>query len=150
MDHIHSREFFWLIANDDNRAEDGRDLRVEFLAGLDFDGDTNDFLSLGCSMFEMLIGLARRAAFETGKDSTEWFWKFIKHMDIQKYNDAFFENAGNAAQLELDEIIDRVIFRTYLPDGDGGLFPLRHPSEDQRRVELWYQLSAYLLEGSYV
>ena len=39
-----------------------------------------------------------------------------------------------------------IIWRTYDSNGYGGLFPLRNPREDQRKVELWYQLNAYLLE----
>ena len=29
---------------------------------------------------------------------------------------------------------------------DGGLFPLKFVKQDQRFVELWYQLNAYILE----
>ena len=28
---LHRTEFVWLLSGDDNRAEDGRDLRIEFL-----------------------------------------------------------------------------------------------------------------------
>ena len=47
---------------------------------------------------------------------------------------------------EVNDVLDRVIWRTYRWDGHGGLFPLNEPEKDQREVEIWYQLSAYLLE----
>jgi hypothetical protein len=46
----------------------------------------------------------------------------------------------------VDETLQRVIFRTYTSSGFGGLFPLKHAPDDQRRVELWYQMCSYLLE----
>ena len=39
-----------------------------------------------------------------------------------------------------------VMDRLYDMHGNGGLFPLRKPSKDQRKVELWYQMSEYLLQ----
>jgi hypothetical protein len=47
---------------------------------------------------------------------------------------------------DVDEALSALIYRTYDRDGTGGLFPLTHPEEDQRKVEIWYQLNAYLLE----
>ena len=32
-------------------------------------------------------------------------------------------------------------------NGTGGLFPLKRPRVNQRRVEVWYQMSEYLMEN---
>jgi hypothetical protein len=40
--------------------------------------------------------------------------------------------------------MERCVWRTYEPNGVGGFFPLENPNEDQREVELWYQMSAYV------
>ena len=72
-----------------------------------------------------------------------WFWHLIETLDLEQFNDRKYDDH---AQEEIAEILDRVIWRTYAPNGDGGLFPLRNPTKDQRKVELWYQLNAYLLE----
>lgn len=144
---LYSREFVWLIANDDNRAEDGLLLREEFMSEQDSDEVDPAWMVLGCSMLEMLIGLSRRASFATEIDTGEWFWIFMDQLDFKTFTDARFTNEVEAF---VDDAIDRVIFRTYSSDGSGGLFPLLHPTSDQRRVQLWYQLSAYLLEGSRV
>lgn len=140
---LYTKEFIWIIPNDDNRLEDGRDLRLEFIdQGRYLDVD-RDWLHLGCSVLEMLIGLARRLEFETNEDTSAWFWQLLQNLHLRDFNDLTY---GPETEEKTDEILDRLIWRTYLPDGEGGLFPLQHPYEDQTEVEIWYQLSAYLLE----
>ncbi len=139
---LFKKEFVWFVPNDDNRVEDGRDLRLEFLQECGLDAD-EEWLSMGCSMLELLIGLSRRLAFETEGQPRVWFWHMIETLDLHQYNDRVYDAM---AEEKIDEALNRVIFRTYNPDGRGGLFPLRRPVKDQREVELWYQLSAYLLE----
>jgi hypothetical protein len=136
------KEFIWLIPNDDNRAADGRDLRYEFLSETGLQADP-DWLDQGCSMFEMLLGLARRLSFEADGEVRVWFWHLIEVLDIYQYNDRVYDEKAEA---HIHEALDRVIFRLYSPSGRGGLFPLNRPQQDQREVELWYQLAAYLIE----
>ena len=52
---LYAKEFVWFIPNDDNRLEDGRDLRFEFLVEQELDDPGPEWMGLGCSMFEMLI-----------------------------------------------------------------------------------------------
>lgn len=139
---LYTTEFVWFIPNDDNRVEDGRCLRHEFLQneGL-FPVDPN-WMHLGCSMLEMLIGLSRRLAFEAEGEPAAWFWKLIENVGLEYYNDNM-----PYQEEQVDEVLKRIIFRTYRRNGEGGLFPLRHAREDQTRVELWYQLNAYLIEN---
>lgn len=146
--HLYSREFVWLIANDDNRAQDGKELRDEFASEQGLDELDPNWAQLGCSMLEMLVALSRRAAFESNREASDWFWIFLRNMGLHKITDAVA--SANDVEGIIDEAVERVVFRTYYPNGVGGLFPLHDPHSDQRRVELWYQLSAYLLEGSYI
>lgn len=141
---LYTKEFVWIIPNDDNRIEDGKDLRFEFIdqSGL-ADVDLN-WVQLGCSMFELLVGLSRRLAFEAEGEPRDWFWHLIRNLGLQDYNDRSRYNE----QL-VDVVLDNVIWRNYSEDGHGGLFPLKcslSPIPDQREVELWYQLSAYVLD----
>ena len=140
---LYVKEFVWLIPNDDNRVEDGKELRYEFLNEQGIDEVDPDWMDLGCSMFEMMIGLARRASFQSDEASVEWFWRFVVNLGLYDYSD---KNYDGLIDHHIDEVLDAVIFRTYEPSGKGGLFPLTHPTQDQRKVELWYQLSAFLLE----
>lgn len=138
---LYSKEFVWFIPNDDNRVEDGRDLRFEFSGEQGLVDVDPGWLDLGCSMLEMLVGLSKRLSFEAGREPCEWFWHLLDNLELaDKHDQASFTSD------EVDSVLDRVIFRTYDRDGSGGLFPLRRAKRDQRRVELWYQLSAYLLE----
>lgn len=141
-EHLFTKEFVWLIANDDNRVEDGRELRHEFFEAEGISEVDPDWWTLGCSVLEMLVGLSRRLSFEAEGQPRVWFWRLLDNLDISKYAD---DNYVGHEQ-EIDAKLDDLIWRTYQPDGVGGLFPLRYPTEDQRDVEIWYQLGAYLLE----
>ena len=138
---LFTKEFVWIVPNDDNRLEDGKDLRREFLEYEAIDEVDPEWMRLGCSMLEMLIGLSRRLAFEAEGEPRDWFWVLMGNLNLDSCNDSIRHDYE-----EVDEILDRVIWRTYKHDGHGGLFPLKHSDRDQRDVEIWYQLSAYLLE----
>jgi len=138
---LYTTEFIWLIPNDDNRAQDGRDLRYEFVDQLRI-SVPRDWIDLGCSMFELLIGLARRLSFEIDGEPHLWFWKLVENLDLEQYNDGV-----PFPEERIDYVLDDVIWRTYKPNGRGGLFPLRsrrHP--DQREEELFYQMQSYIME----
>lgn len=141
---LYRTPFEWDIRNDENRAEDGRALREEFLEFSHEHHPDYNWMVLDTSMFEMLIALSRRAAYQTDLSSEEWFWLMIKNLELNKYVDDRYHEAVDDAVIRS---LRRVINRDYHPSGRGGLFPLRDPERDQREVELWYQLSAYILEN---
>lgn len=146
---LYTTPFRPFLMQDNNRAEDGKELRGLFLdqTGYNLDDPYGLFLGLDCSMLEMLIALSDRTAFQTGGSVTEWFWRFMTNLSLERYSDDLYEIS---IQEEVEEALDRVNWRTYSADGTGGLFPLRQPDHDQRKIELWYQMSAYILEGLYV
>jgi len=137
---LFTKEYIWIVPNDDNRAEDGRALRREFCAETQIVAD-REWMELGCSMLEMLIALSRRLSFEADGEPRAWFWHFIHILGLSSYSDDV-----RMPKRRIDAILDSVIWRTYRFNGDGGLFPLKNPERDQRKVEIWYQLNAYLLE----
>lgn len=138
---LFTKEFVWIVGNDDNRAEDGKELRYEYLAWAEIEDPDPDWAELGCSVLELMVGLSRRLAFEAEGEPHYWFWVLMRNIGLEKYSDA-----GRLPVRKIDEVLDRVLFRTYQKNGKGGFFPLRHPYRDQRKVELWYQLSAWVLE----
>ena len=139
---LFQKEFVWIVPNDDNRLEDGRDLRQEFLDESDLKDVDETWMRLGCSMLELFIGLSRRLSFETDGPAHIWFWRLIENVGLYKITDD-----DNYSAAVIDSVLETVIWRTYQSDGSGGLFPLRYPKHDQRKVELWYQLNAYVLEN---
>lgn len=136
------KEFVWFVANDDNRVEDGKFLRVDFMRLRRVQPD-DEWLDMGCSFLEMLIALSRRLAFEAEGKASSWFWRLIEHLELEIYTD--FEGVPEEY---VNDILDRVIWRTYRPDGVGGLFPLKAPTRDQRNIEIWDQMSDYIYEES--
>jgi hypothetical protein len=138
---LHSTEFVWLIPGDDNRAQDGMDIRREFLTQAFLQQDP-PWMSIGCSVLEMLIAFSRTAEFETDVEARIWFWIFMANLRLDSLNDAKRDISRRVAN-----VMDRFIWRTYNPDGNGGLFPLKYPEHDQRTVEIWYQFCAYLSEN---
>lgn len=145
LDILYTKEYVWLVPNDDNRLEDGRDLRLEFLETEEIlvSGRDSLWLDLGCSVLEFLVGVSRRLEFETDVNSDIWFWELLDNLGLSGMNDRVAIDKE-----EVDYVLDRLIWRTYEYNGGGGLFPLVYPERDQREVEVWYQLSAYILERS--
>lgn len=134
-----------MVPNDDNRVADGRDLRHEFLEedGLGISPSDAHWMELGCSVLELLLVLARRLEFELGGDVEYWFWDLLGNLGLAMMHDDVPYRKD-----EVQDILNRFIFRQYNYNGGGGLFPLEEPDMDQREVELWYQLDRYVTERS--
>lgn len=140
MHHLYTREFVMLVPNDDNRCKDGIALRDEFKRSDPSIRPSRIWMSTGCSVLEMMIGVARHIVFEMDGDVGEWFWHLIDNLGLTRYNDKRY----NARWI--DQVVERLVWRQYSYDGKGGLFPLKEPYEDQRQVELWFQMESYMLE----
>jgi len=149
MKQLYSTEFYWTVPNDDNRSSDGIDLRGKF-------ADDNWYESYEdidgpCKVLEMLIALAIRWDGDImydpdkGDRSVGWFWVLIKNLRLDKCVDEDFGDCWSNG--DVDHILTRFMDRDYKRNGIGGLFPLRNFRVDQRKVEIWYQMSAYILEN---
>lgn len=139
FDRMHNLEFVWFIPNDDNRIQDGMDVRNEFLNGSR--GKLTQVLG-GVSLLEVLVALSRRVAFNAGGKPERWAWELVKNLKLHKASDPLIGAKGN----KVEEALESLVWRTYNPDGTGGFFPLTNPKEDQTKVEIWYQMNAYVNE----
>lgn len=137
---LHKTEFVWLLSGDDNRAEDGKELRREFLIAADLPDDPAWRLDIGCSMLEMFIALSRRAEFMTTMTAKDWFWEFMENLGLKEMTD------NNVSVDKIQDILEYLIWRTFEENGEGGIFPIREPHEDQREIEIWHQLCHYLVD----
>lgn len=133
---LHEKFFAWIVPNDDNRVGDALDLRHEFLR------EDWHLLQFGVSILEVIIALSRRLAFNGGGKAELWAWQLLKNLRLTKFGDPLTDRAHN----QIDDILEGLIWRTYHSNGQGGFFPLKHPDKDQTKVEIWYQMSAYILE----
>lgn len=141
--HLHDTEFIFSIPKDDNRAEDGIDLRYRFALMRDYD-DIEMYLHGPCSILEMMVALAIRCEEnimdnpDIGDRTSQWFWGMVVNLGLGSMSDdKYDENI-------VTEILDRFVNREYEPNGKGGLFTIRKCKYDLRNVEIWYQLCWYL------
>lgn len=130
------KEFVWFVPNDDNRIADGLDVRRQFTeeTGLRVEG--------ACGVLEVLIGISRRLEFMAEGDAAGWAWQLLCNLELHKLSDP----VGRRKAIRAEEILEALVWRTYSPDGTGGFFPLAWPEEDQRKVEIWYQMAFYVDE----
>ena len=150
LETLHNREFTWSVPNDDNRIGDGAYLRERFC---DFVSDGYDFSGPqdSCSVLEMLLALAERLEFKAaytnlGYSEGDWFWSLLENLGITHYTDEAY-SVGDWVVQDVEVVMDTLVHRQYGRDGRGGLFPLKRAKKDQRKVEIWYQMSAYLMEN---
>lgn len=133
--------FFDYLPRDENRMGDGCALRIEFCHERDIPTDSLNDLG-PASFLEVLIALSRGLAFNAGhKSAPGWAWVLLANLNLHRLSDPFTRAKARKA----NEILNRCIRREYEPDGSGGFFPLHGAAEeDQREVEIWYQMSAYI------
>lgn len=141
---LYQTEFTWFIPNDDNRLYDGLDIRQEFVDAKENGNVPGGWLSEPCSFLEMLVGVSRRMAYESELEVDYWFWRLMENMNLRIYVDEYYDDEVRSL---VDDIVAGVINRTFRADGSEGIFPLRQPHKDQREVEIWYQMSQYLMEN---
>jgi hypothetical protein len=140
FERMHNTEFVWIIPNDDNRLQDGLDLRVQFMHEVSEKSYPID--QAGATVLEVLIGLSRRVAFAAGGLPSWWAWRLMENLRLQKASDPL----TTAKSLRVDNILDALIWRTYERNGQGGFFPLNNSVEDQTKCEIWYQMNEYVME----
>lgn len=148
LEHLNERDFKVILEMDENRAEDGTDLRYRF--GRERGYSTHDieqFLDIyQCSILEMMIALACRCEDQIMEDDAQgnrtgiWFWNMIVSLGLGQMNDERY------SEKRVDFIIDRFLDREYDANGRGGLFTIQNRYIDMRETEIWYQMSYYLDE----
>jgi len=142
MKQLFHTDFYCSVPNDDNRCLDGLKLRETF---------NFPDIDSGCCLLEMFVALAKRCDEDMlynpkyGDRSKDWFWMMLTNLGLNKFRDNSFEKAW--APNDIADICDSFMDRKYAPSGKGGIFPLKKAHEDQRKVEIWYQMCAYLMEN---
>lgn len=133
---LYSTPFVWSVPNDENRSIDGLMLRREWPVEAD-----EEWFNLDCSFLEMLIALCERGSFQSDEPVAWWFWHILENLGFIEYNDRDGV-AEDLCAMRLRVVNERL----YESDGLGGMFPIRDTDQDQRRVEIWYQLCEYILQ----
>lgn len=141
--HLHTIKYKYFVPNDDNRAADGIRLRDDFISAKYYNLTT---LNIGeCSVLEMIAALSDRfdrIAFGQVYSLRHLVAKeLLMNLDLHHYDVNFI-----GGREEVNNIINVFMDRKYEKNGKGGLFPLKTPKQDQRKVEIWYQMMYYIDE----
>lgn len=128
-----------VIERDNNRMDDAMSLRSEY-------GQFSYFMEGIPNVLEVLIALAIRIEDEYIGDPSDLdpepiFWEMCCNLGLERYTDRFFNSD------RVYEIIVDWLDRDFDPNGEGSIFPIKNPSQDQRDVEIWSQMQEYLSEN---
>jgi hypothetical protein len=144
LEQMYRKDYYYTIQNDENRADDGLNLRYLFRTNYD-----EDIPDGPCSFLEFLIGVSIRLSemLAVGDELPPYlyFWELAIHLGLDKYTDK--EYGRDSTIFMVDLLMTDFMDRKYGRDGCGGLFPLSRPRGNQTRKEVWYQMQDYLLEN---
>lgn len=131
------------VAGDQNRIADGMELRHGYS-----DAPTGE-----CRVLEVLVALCQKMVYmadgmvpDEENQESEWFMLMIENLGLAPLTDEVWSYSASDAEQIMTEQVGVWLRREYDYDGAGGIFPLCHPHDDQAKVELWYQMNAYLME----
>jgi len=153
---LHHTDYVWIVDMDENRAADGKYLRYSFTVTaydrIDYNPEeVEEYLSGPCSVFEMLVALAKRIEhdimddIDEGDRTGQWFNEMIANLGLDKYDDAHYNSS------EIEEIVWRFMGRKYPKNGKGNVF-LASQKVGQKGgplfqyQEIWTQMQNYFLE----
>ena len=146
---LHQIEFTYsaMFPMDDNRNEDGIDLRYRFSCEKGYDYRMVAFFidCKPCSVLEMLVALALRCEEQIMSDALYgnrtglWFWKMIDNLGLDKMDEKHYDESL------VEETIDVFLNREYDRNGHGGnIFIVEDERYNLKAMEIWYQMNVYL------
>lgn len=144
--YLYDTPFEYTKPMDENRYEDGLDLRYKF--GYEHDIDDSIISAYldnrPCSVLEMMIALSIRLETnimcneEFGDRVGQWFWEMLVNLGLGKMNDRNFDEA------RFYDVMHTFMSNEYSRNGKGGLFSTKDDTKDMRILDIWYQMHAYL------
>lgn len=144
IEDLHNTPFEVILDRDNDRIGDAEGLRKKYLNGYGITGDFKMLYPIG--ILEVLTALAIRIDAEYIGNPADpqpniIFWEMLCNLGLDKYDNRHFNGDY------INEIVYVFINRMYDFNGYGGLFPLKNPRNDQKNVEIWSQMKAYLSEN---
>ena len=152
---LDNRPFRWIIHNDGNREQDAIREREIFVDTVDHGygrREVDELMESTITVFEVTVALCKRMDFElddlvSGPRVHVWFAELLNNLELGYLVDANFR-ADTLLIEEIDEILDRLLDRTYDYNGNGSFFPLKkRPEQHMANIEMWYQMMLYLDEN---
>lgn len=154
LDLLNDIPFAWDpdIPRDEDRAANGRYLRARFSeeSGIPME---DSWMEWPCTFLEFLVALAFSIEDnilydpENPGQEADVFWEMMDNCGLSELDDDTMSHSGYLAYGRATETVSMILGRRYGYNGAPGLFPLRKPAMDQRKVEIWYQANAYSMEN---
>ena len=140
IDQLMNTPFAAILERDNNRISDGEDLRGCFLMK---NGINGNFYGHPVSVLEVLIALAARVDGEYLGNPNDprpdiFFWEMICNLNLDRFTDKMYDKWA------VGEILDVWIGRKFDKNGFGSPFPLPKTYTDQRKIEMWMQVTGYI------
>lgn len=144
---LHNTRFTARMLLDEDREEDGSDLRNMFKKEFGYDSPNiqSKFLDTRpCSILEMMVALCIRCEDHImddpsiGDRTSKWFWDMVESLGLSGMRDTNFDEAYTA------RVLARFNNREYFKNGRGGLFMSNDPNVNMLDMDIWYQMCYYL------
>ena len=137
---LYSLEYVPLLMMDQNREHDALEMRKQ-VCGILHTRPSH----APCSFLEFLAALSFRMHYICDAPNEwrvkEFFWRLLSNLGLNLFrNDTW--SLGDEERIK--DIVTRVNQRTFDSDGAGGLFPMAAPKQNQRNLEVWYQMNQYI------
>lgn len=145
---LHEIPFVYIMERDGNRADDGVELRDDYIVPEEYKNYLDEFINRDCSVLEMLIALSIRVEDDIIGDPSEehpekFFWEMIKNLGLN----AFWGNSYMLNDREIEKIVEKWLNRKFKKNGKGSPFPVQNDRRDQRNLEIWDQVNSYISEN---
>lgn len=133
---LNNIEFYFLMPDDKNRAEDAFDIREDYISE---HGDIEEIPSTP-TVLEVLLGLAKHATVMDYDPAWKWLSLFIRNLGFEGINDS---NWNENTEAFVKKTIRKWLDRQFSKDGVGS--PFRgNGTYDVARTSMWYSLQWYL------
>lgn len=154
---LHDIEFYWSVEHDDNRAEDGKMLRVNFADNYKF--NSYEEISGCCTFLEFLIGISIRMSDEVynggGIDRIDmFFWELLSNLCDKKWDKSGKSGTDDWSDTKiLPETLDKIVEKCHIfmdrSDKKVSIFgynPTFKKKWDKSGTEIWDKMQEYLLK----
>lgn len=145
---LYSIPFKYIIEYDSRRRDDGVGLRDLFEYET---GEAADW-NAPCNVLEVLVSIATYVAEDVigthynTRRTYEWFWMMIDNLGLRGVGDV----DDPAVKNYICKTVDRWLSRKFDYNGNGSPFPIKRPKEDQRKMEIWKQICAYIVDNPWL
>lgn len=142
------------LEEDKNLVESALYSRRNFVRNRSMNDKRNFYRAMGdCSVLEIMAVIVRKMSYMllgnalASSRQGALFFELIDNLGLGWINDDAFGSDPDSCSEYIEDVLSQFVGRNYAENGeDGGLFPLENPPDDMRKMGLFQQLDAYLIE----